>query len=376
MAESLQSLYRQLLKSHNYKPPSLTEWVKQREATLAQLGISAAEPEIDAEATHAISIGEPPINQEIGRLANEIEHSASEWQDMSLPCPVLCRAFPGVDFNAIAVPTSEGALLLVNEGLVFLVYHCLEIWARAANLPDCPEVPLLSSRDGLDAIVAGFVAYCEGAESWSQAGQRFPVLDGVRGSLVGRLAESTCRFVVGHEYGHVYAGHVTAGKRGAIELPTGVLDVIPTNWQEEYRADVLAMRLVLPPSRRTLDSDDQLLEAVVRVSGPMVFFPIAEILGWVSSFIDCHSRGIKVNQEILRKMTDRSTHPPPVLRIEQVRKWADVVGGSHTLEIGEQFLSWLTDCRKSIFSKVVGNLVDRKVCPPLEPLYGKKSKSP
>ncbi len=64
------------------------------------------------------------------------------------------------------------------------------------------------------------------------------VEDGPRGVIAGHLREALELFVLGHEYGHVVAGHLTAAAGRTALLPGEGVEALEYSWRQEHEADI------------------------------------------------------------------------------------------------------------------------------------------
>lgn len=354
MTESLQAAYRQELSRHHYRPPSVDSWNSTRQRLSGTPPSPAGQGEADA--IRAILDGTPPVNAEIIPLAAQVEKGASEWADMMLPYPVLCRACPDADYNAEARESEDGALLLINEGLIFFTYHCLEIWVQTDRLPEVFGTATLGDEEAMDLLAHAVVAFHRGMEALGQRGEVFPFVGGQKGHLLTELSRGALRFVVGHEYGHVYAGHLMGPPHHVAARASG-LEEIPPHWLEEYRADLLAMRTIYPPSMRTARANAQ---GIFRLSGPLIFIALGEFIERVSEIVYLEKLGRKASSAEFVEMTERSTHPPLLLRGKHYRNWVQSIRAGHLTFLGERFAAWIDDRLEQLVPETARRLLNQE----------------
>lgn len=353
---SLEKAYLRLLEEHGYRPPPLEEWIEvhyrltKESNDWARNEGHAAAPILDEQARElvlpgAFLDGTVPMNVLIAPLAREIEEAAREWS-MSLPLPVYCGVFPTGEFNAVAMPVDGGALLLINEGLMYLIYQCMEVWGLRASIPSGSAKeeglePMISNEQAIAAIADAVYAYL--FEGSSARAPQLPMIGGIRGFYLTMLAASIIKFVVAHEYGHAYAGHLCAEKAVRKILPGGEVNLIPKDWAEEYRADILAMRLLVPPSARKVNSEEECLEFAVQLVAPLAFFQLAQLIELtVGTFLRLSPGDIL-----------KGDHPPPGLRSKHIREWVRVIGGEAYMTMANEISSWLEGLQEDVAVLVV-----------------------
>ncbi len=350
---SPQEEYRRLLREHGYTPPSLEEWLEtsQRLAQEARLfaeseGIVTNSRSGSERGTLLLPgsfiDGTPPMNALIAPLAEEIERAASEWS-LALPGSVHVGVFPTGEFNALATPAGDGVLLLINEGLMYLSYQSMEAFGLATTIMAAGrEIDPAMSRDEATNQLANVVhSYLwDGSSAFAR---HLPMTGGIRGSYVNQLATSIFRFAVAHEYGHAFARHLECASTVRLSLPSGELDVINKSWEQELEADLLAMRLMVPPSARKVSRDRP--GAVLRLSmalvGPLAFFQLDMLLQAVEraccrATLPCPT----------------ASHPPSAMRSARVRQWVTQIRADAFLGVANRVCSWPADVEKDLAGAV------------------------
>ena len=107
-------------------------------------------------------------------------------------------------------------------------------------------------------------------------------------------------FVIGHEYGHILAGHLTSNKTKKAMLADESEDEIATNWQNEFEADVRGLDLMLMAQQKNG------LDLPLSFSGAVFFFKCVEIIEKAISIIQ--TGDVTASHSI--------THPPTQTRLE------------------------------------------------------------
>ncbi len=289
-SESPQDAYRRLLREHGYAPPALEEWVKTGHRLSEEARVSANAEGIMNEGAPmsepaalflpgAFIDGTPPMNALIAPLAKELERAAGEWS-LAHPRPLHVGVFPTGEFNALATPAGDGVLLLINEGLMYFAYQSMETFGLSTTIVfgDKHIGPVMSKDEATGQLAD--VVYSYLSKGSSASARHLPMTGGLRGSYVNHLATSIHRFVVAHEYGHAYARHLGSTSTMRLSLPSGELEVINKNWEQELEADLVAMRLMVPPSVRKVrrDSGRAVLHLAMALVGPLAFFQLDMLL--------------------------------------------------------------------------------------------------
>lgn len=110
-------------------------------------------------------------------------------------------------------------------------------------------------------------------------------------------------FIVGHEYGHVLAGHLD-GSCSMKKIASYKFNLIETNWNNEYEADSIGLRLLL----NSLDNSNLAPYCYV---GPELFFLLIDLLSRISSYM--------INGTEIRDQGSKS-HPPAINRKIEIQK--------------------------------------------------------
>ena len=121
------------------------------------------------------------------------------------------------------------------------------------------------------------------------------------------MARSAERFALGHEYGHLLAGHRHAPPDGD-----------PSSSRREYEADELAAMLIL----RGVDEAAEFRWRALAVAGPFLLLAVEQLVNRV--------RGAADDQ-----------HLPPVQRTELLRRIFEQAGARGLLHFAEAWVSSL-----------------------------------
>lgn len=135
------------------------------------------------------------------------------------------------------------------------------------------------------------------------------LLGGPYRSLASILLESMELFVMGHEYGHIIKGHLSAGQLTAAAFGEEEINEIVFSWQQELEADVVGLTLMLQSMKK------RGLDLALSFWGADFFF----------SCIDIVERGVSIIRTGKENDQSRSSHPPAQIRREilraHLRKW-------------------------------------------------------
>lgn len=360
--EALENEYRRLLKMRKYRAPHLADWVKTQLIFEAQAN-KWTESEEQFETTkdnepHALELpiglmdGTPPTNEVVIWLAEAVEKAATEW-NFSVPMPVLCRVFPTTFFNAQSRVVGESRLLLINEGLVHLIFGLSEIYGLSVDLVD-PNKPRpesgvsLSKEESVEGLATLIYSYLFSEQGVPETA--YPMIGGVQGHWIIYLCQTIIKFVVAHEYGHLYANHLTTAEIRESSSNGDGFNIIRKDWQQEYEADIFAMRLMLPPSKRNLDSFEKHFDASTQLVGPLAFFQLQKLIESTQELLNDNDIGSIV-------ITD---HPPAETRTEKIREWASMIKAETLMEHADRFFSWIEDLRTDIVETVVSRRNQRR----------------
>ncbi|HVT67012.1 MAG TPA: hypothetical protein VHF26_04625, partial [Trebonia sp.] len=153
--------------------------------------------------------------------------------------------FPTGDFNAMTVWVTGGALVLVNVGLMGLLFSLLKIHVMSQRVGPAPEdAPLVSGTQVEMLLAESLNAYLYGAGSWMA--WPTPPLDERRANLIAPTLGVCEDFVLAHEYGHLLAGdrddpaYLTAPP----QAPVPGLEIPTASQEAEFAADQRGVEIV------------------------------------------------------------------------------------------------------------------------------------
>jgi hypothetical protein len=208
--------------------------------------------------------------------------------------------FPHRSLHAWAHNLPGGTLILLDTALRPLLDRIAGTLV-ASQLASAPE--RRQHRAEADAAFAdAVVAYLRGEQT------ELPQAQNTFGFFMARSAE---RFALGHEYGHLLAGH-----RHAPPGPDG------PGSRREYEADELAAMLIL----RGLDAAAEFRWRALAVAGPFLLLAVEQLVNRV--------RGTADDQ-----------HPSPEQRTELLRRIFEQAGARGLLHFAEAWVSslWLRE---------------------------------
>lgn len=251
-------------------------------------------------------------------LLKQVQTSAAEL-NWNLSFPVFAGEFPTGSFNAQAYRSESGAFLLMNTGLMMFIYQCAKLFSLSSRfiVRDFDDVSrdsevghLMTPDETVEALADIVLAYI--FRGHSTFAYRYPAQGGFRGIVTANIVESTEFFVLAHEYGHAFSGHLTTPKTvRRMTSQAGVeLDFVEKSWTQEIEADICALLLLLPPSKRTISKPEELFLLMLRLTGPFFFFSIDELINAV----------VKELQGISREAFVVTDHPPSSERFKVLLK--------------------------------------------------------
>ena len=243
---------------------------------------------------------------------------------VDLPEPTYVGEFPHRSLHAQARAVPGGTLILLDTGLRTLL-DSMAVTTVASQLTFTRDeagkvrhevaTPQQHRRraEADTALAAAIVAYVCQVGARPAAPPR-AALDppSAFGIFLARSAE---RFAIGHEYGHLLAGHRHTPPESN-----------PESMRRECEADELAALLIM----RGLDESTQFIWRVLAVAGPFFFLAVEHLVA-------------RVRQEITDLARDpiAPTHPPSDARATQLRGIVAQLGERNLLQLAEAWASSL-----------------------------------
>lgn len=262
------------------------------------------------------------------RICQDIQ-ATLERSDIPLPNPVYVDQYPHNAFNAQACAVTGGTLILINTGLMTLVHEiakCLGLslmpFRRSATgdiVPEQASPELTRQRDEARAVIArAVVAYI----FHTDAGQRGRIPVDSRSAMGFHLTQSTERFVVGHEFGHLLSGHLDQSR-----THSAWGELIRKTHAQEFEADEVGALLML----RGLEDGDQ-IQTNLATAGPFFFLAIDHLVTRVRNEVN------DIPQDLV--VTD---HPPSDERAAALRQLFFETAGPGSLQFADAAVSWLSN---------------------------------
>jgi hypothetical protein len=237
------------------------------------------------------------------------------------PGPTLVGEYPHQAYNAQARAVPGGTLILLNTGLNTLLLRVALTLAAATTPFDRDARRRVVLREATDAQTA----LRETADVWLAEAvldyihqRSYPATtppDLPEGQLA--LAEwvwySAERFVAGHEFGHLLAGH--------LHRPPG-----PDSFHDEFEADELALLLIM----RTLEDVSPVLRCFL-VVGPFLFLALDHLITRVRDAVLDLPAGLLT-----------PTHPPSPVRASALRAVVEAHGGPSLMHVADAMVTSLS----------------------------------
>jgi hypothetical protein len=214
------------------------------------------------------------------RIVESISDSIEEILDsdgITIPDQYFVGAYPSPDVASFVVSIPEGLLILVNAGMLMVLYEMAKAISSSFVPADtrAEEIPgHQAPQRNMATIIA---AYLRGGDANPLPSLPIPSGDGL--VIVSHLVENAERFAVAHEYSHLLAGHDGAGcapfSNGLpwpqIEEKIGTR--VSVQWRREFEADAVAAMITLPPRLKAGG-----LEAALAVASPFFFFAVDDMI--------------------------------------------------------------------------------------------------
>jgi hypothetical protein len=224
-------------------------------------------------------------------------------QRLGTPWPAIhVDLFATGDLNAMSVPVPGGHLVLVNTGLMNLVFNVLKIHMLSQRIGPTNKDDALLTEPQVELLLAeAFNAYINGAGSWMTWST--PPLQGRRSDLIAPTLGLCEDFVLAHEIGHVLAGDRLEATyiSAPVEAPVPGLDIPVADHEAEFAADRVGAEIV----RATFGVDESIgpMDERSLCAGLLFFFLIEEAVRSAKSHLDASAAE--------RRSGAVTTHPGP-----------------------------------------------------------------
>lgn len=233
-----------------------------------------------------------------------------------LPSEIFTGVLPTGEFNARASPVpGVGVLILVNVGLMDLIFTVLKVNLAAASFPD--EPPLITPDQATKVLAEAFDAYLY-AES-SLLAWALPKLPDRREEYLGYLLRRAEQLVIAHEMAHVSLGHVSTTPGIASPSHTQAMELDADTWAAKLMP--VSWESPVPGGRHD--------EATYLALGSLCFLILAMTIE-------------HLQEELGLEQPDATTHPGTGARAAQFAKTLQaVLPGRDPLRRATQFERWL-----------------------------------
>ena len=253
------------------------------------------------------------FSRTVDTISSQIENIL-RMLPLPAPQPMMFGALPTGRVNgmAVRVPDSAYVLILIHDGLFAFAGILADIVARAFPCTPWEDRKLRFSvgpkicvrelradpqigQQFLELLVAYLIWGNPRLAPRHLPEQRYL-------GLSSALRQSMETFVLGHEYGHVIAGHMGGGPTRRRALASTHVDEIATNWFQELEADVRGLELVVNVMM------GQNYDLALGYWGTDLFFRVIDVVEQGVSILRTGSPEVGVSH----------THPPPALRNENI----------------------------------------------------------
>ncbi|MEU3890616.1 hypothetical protein [Streptomyces sp. NPDC029041] len=260
---------------------------------------------------------EDPLRHAIVQgLEQRIQKAASGLLSHPPEFPIV-GTVPTGDVNAItvAVPGSNQCVILIQDQLFNYALLFSKILAMSfPHIDDPDKNGFLSFSADLSEVIANiennpyitqrfreliFAYLTEGRPDRAPA----YILEQPYMSMAQILYNSMELFVMGHEYGHIIAGHLGGIDRYAAALGSKEFQIVTRNWKQEHEADALGMRLAITANQ------EEGLDIPMSFWGADFFFNCAEVV----------EKGLSVIETGQEGNVKMGSHPPPNRRRKVIR---------------------------------------------------------
>ncbi|MFF9806049.1 hypothetical protein ACF1G5_13105 [Streptomyces coeruleorubidus] len=249
-------------------------------------------------------------------LEQRIQNAASGLLSPLPEFPIV-GTVPTGDVNAItvAVPGSRQCVILIQDQLFNYALLFSKIMAMSfPHINDPGKNGFLSFSADPSEVIANIenspyisqrfrqliLAYLtEGSPGRAPA----YILEQPHMSMAQILYNSMELFVMGHEYGHIIAGHLDGIDRSAAALGSKEVQIVARNWKQEHEADALGMRLAITAKQ------EEGFDIPMSFWGADFFFTCAEVV----------EKGLSVIETGQEGNVQMGSHPPPNRRRKVIR---------------------------------------------------------
>jgi hypothetical protein len=222
-----------------------------------------------------------------------------------------------VNAATLAVPSSNDYLVVFEAGLFLFALLLAKVGVRAFAFQGDEEGKgygftfsedeadveraVLASPDILRRFQEVVLAYLLVGEP-GRAPQYFT--EGPNALIAGELIDSMELFVMGHEYAHVFLGHLARSRKQVGVLAGEEVQEVVYTWQQEFEADLHGCLLMLAAKA------EERVDPALSFWGSDFFFSCVDIIQ--------RARSIMTSGD--ETSLPSTSHPPPAMRREALRQ--------------------------------------------------------
>lgn len=214
------------------------------------------------------------------RDVEEMFHAAG----YKIEVPVLVAQFPTGTVNAQVTRVSSGFLILVNTGAMMMINKIIKLLFTSV-------IAKYLGKSGIMNQMVLETIHDYLSSGTAQVSSRLLVLPEQLLQAAGIFLSYVESFVIAHEYAHIVNGDLNSNLVAPLKTPVGDLDVMPTSWEKEYSADMVAADVILKSyqgikskSGRPMDKTE-LLRLCQMLAAPLLFCEIDRLITEVTAVL-------------------------------------------------------------------------------------------
>jgi len=198
----------------------------------------------------------PILYRKLIRVFNSIEAAVHEL-NIQLPMPLIFGSVQAPDPNAIVwlAKDVDVCIIAFHTGIYGYLFRMSQLVISAAKILDEGDgYRLLFDHDSiqqrLSEAPAIYDRFLQVLDAMVMLGNvyRSPIylpMEEIRQVFTSFLTKGSQHFLMGHEYGHVIAGHTSRSKTMQVLFGGEEIAQINTSWEQEFEADRLGLVLAL-----------------------------------------------------------------------------------------------------------------------------------
>ena len=237
-------------------------------------------------------------DKEIGFYQSWVMTFMSDYNlNLSILDQIFIGEFPTNSFNAEARKTNNGTLVLINKGLRLFLFNIAGSIIESLIYYNFSEE---AYKKALGRVIYTCINYInERKHSIPLSEDKKQTSEIMRS--VAYLSMSMRNFIFAHEIGHAVLGHLSKGKKTALETSIGKFEVEKRSYNMEFEADSYAQNLIINSNKESGYYN-------FAISGGIGFFMSHRILNLIKFKL-----GIK--KQIEKKS---QTHPQSSVRLKKI----------------------------------------------------------